>query len=80
MKNHMRSHIWMHGGLLAAIVAVVALNAAGFVVPSAFTYLIVVACPFMMVFMMVGMSHRQDQDGQADAGTGSDLEKRDVSR
>lgn len=57
----MRRHMWMHVGLLAAILAVFGLSALGVAIPNAVVYLIVLACPLMMVFMMVGMNH--DHEG-----------------
>lgn len=53
----MRNHTWMHAGILGAILAVFGLGALGVAVPTAVIYLILLACPLMMVFMMFGMNH-----------------------
>lgn len=53
----MRRHMWMHVGMLAAILAIFGLSALGVTIPSAVIYLVVLACPLMMVFMMFGMDH-----------------------
>jgi len=59
----------MHMGLLAAILAVVGLSALGVTIPTGVVYLVVLACPLMMVFMMFGMSHDKE-----DASHGSHSE------
>jgi hypothetical protein len=66
----MRNHTWMHAGLLTAILAVFGLGALGVAVPSAVIYLIVLACPLMMVFMMFGMNHGHEPDGPGGADDG----------
>jgi hypothetical protein len=55
--------MWMHVGLVVAIVGIVVLNALGVVVPTAVVYLVLLACPLMMVFMMFGMKHDRDGTG-----------------
>jgi hypothetical protein len=64
MKDHLRSHVWMHLGLLAAIAAVFVLTTVGVSVPTVVTYLIVAACPLMMIAMMVGMGAGHDGSAQ----------------
>lgn len=56
----MRRHLWMHGGMAAAIVAIVGLRALGVAIPTGVVYLVVLACPLMMVSMMLGMNHEDD--------------------
>ncbi len=58
----MRRHMWMHVGMLAAIVAIFGLSALGVAIPTGVVYLVLLACPLMMVFMMVGMKHDGDAD------------------
>lgn len=67
----MKRHMWMHISLLVAIVVVFGLSAVGVTVPSAVIYLVVLACPLMMVFMMVGMNHRDEPGSGHDHGTSS---------
>jgi hypothetical protein len=62
----MRRHRWMHVGLVAAILAIFGLSAFGVAIPTGVVYLVLLACPLMMVFMMFGMNH--DHEG----GSGSD--------
>lgn len=69
----MRRHMWMHVGLLAAILAIFGLGALGVTIPSAVIYLVVLACPLMMVFMMFGMDHDHDRtDTGHDSTVGHD--------
>ncbi len=63
----MRNHSWMHAGIIAAILVVFGLGALGVTVPTAVIYLILLACPLMMVFMMFGMNHG-DAPPQGSAG------------
>lgn len=58
----MRRHMWMHVGLLAAIAVLFGVSALGVTIPNAVVYLVVLACPAMMIFMMMGMGH--DHDGE----------------
>jgi hypothetical protein len=60
----------MHGGLLAAILVLFGLSALGVSIPTAAVYLVVLACPLMMVFMMFGMSHDRDDHDDHDASSG----------
>ncbi len=63
----MRNHTWMHAGILAAILAVIGLGWMGVTVPSGVIYLILLACPLMMIFMMFGMNHSHaTPEGSAD--------------
>jgi hypothetical protein len=64
----MKGHLWMHVGLAAAVVAVLGLNVIGVAVPTAVVYLLVLACPVMMIVMMAGMS--RDQTRSPSAGEG----------
>jgi uncharacterized membrane protein len=68
----MRHHLWMHAGLLAAILTVFGLSALGVTVPTAVVYLIVLACPLMMISMMFThdhdhKAHEPARDSSADA-------------
>jgi hypothetical protein len=70
----MRRHLWMHVGLVAAILALFGLSALGVAIPTGVVYLVLLACPLMMIFMMVGMNHDQE-DGSGhdhDTDTNSD--------
>lgn len=58
----MRRHMWMHVGMLAAILAILGLSALGVAIPTGVVYLVVLACPLMMVLMMLGMNHDGDAD------------------
>lgn len=62
----MRHHMWMHVGLLAAIMVIFGLSALGVAIPTAVIYLVVLACPLMMVSMMLGKDH---DHGSADPGS-----------
>ena len=62
----MRRHLWMHVGLVVAVVGVLGLSALGVDIPIGVIYLVVLACPVMMIFMMFGMNH----DHEAEAGQG----------
>lgn len=65
----MRNHMWMHTGILGAIVLVLGLGALGVAVPTAGIYLILLACPLMMIYMMFGMNHNDaTPDGSGEAG------------
>ena len=65
----MKSHLWMHVGLLAAIVSIFGLSALGVSIPVGVVYLVVLACPLMMVFMMRGMNHDHASPGERDGST-----------
>jgi hypothetical protein len=55
----MKHHLWMHGGLAAAMLAVLGLSALGVAVPVLVVYSIMLACPLMMASMILGgHSHR----------------------
>lgn len=66
----MRRHMWMHVGLLAAILAIFGLSALGVAIPTGVVYLVVLACPLMMVFMMFGMDHDHDKDHEGSGHQG----------
>jgi hypothetical protein len=74
----MRHHIWMHVGLVVAILGIVGLQALGVAVPIGIVYLVVLACPLMMVFMMIGMSH--DHGGSEDGNAPDGGEHRHATR
>lgn len=59
----MKHHTWIHIGLLIAVVAVLGSRAAGVGVPTAVIYLVVLACPLMMVLMMLGMRRDMTPSG-----------------
>lgn len=59
----MRRHMWIHIGLLIAVVAVLGSRAAGVGVPTAIVYLVVLACPLMMIVMMLGMQNHATGSG-----------------
>ncbi|MBI2706659.1 MAG: DUF2933 domain-containing protein [Actinobacteria bacterium] len=44
----------MHAGLLVALVGIVALSALGVTIPLAIVFLVLLACPLMMILMMSG--------------------------
>lgn len=50
----MRHHLWMHAGLLAALVGVLTLSALGITIPIGVVFLVLLACPLMMILMMSG--------------------------
>jgi hypothetical protein len=58
----------MHVGMLAAILVIFGLSALGVAIPQAVVYLVVLACPLMMVFMMFGMDHDHDHDDTGHQG------------
>lgn len=51
----MRRHLWMHAGLLVAVLAVLGLDALGVAIPIAVVYLIALACPVMLITMLLGI-------------------------
>jgi hypothetical protein len=59
---HMRTHLWLHGVIAVAVLGVLGLSAFGVAVPTAVVLLIVLACPAMMVFMMLGMGGHDHAD------------------
>lgn len=65
MHDH-RSHIRMHVGLLAAILALVMLRSAGVGVPTWAAYMVLLACPLMMVWMLFGMNQGSKAVSEAD--------------
>jgi uncharacterized membrane protein len=69
----MRRHLWMHVGLIAVMAGVFGLRALGVTIPTAVIYLVVLACPLMMVSMMLGMDHDHDHDSADSADGGSSV-------
>lgn len=53
----MQRHLWMHGALIALVIGVFGLSALGVAIPSGIYFLVVLACPLMMMTMMGGMGH-----------------------
>jgi Protein of unknown function (DUF2933) len=63
----MGQHIRMHAVLAAALLLLLALRFAGVAIPTAVVYVVVLACPLMMVWMMLGRhGHEREDDGRAD--------------
>jgi len=69
----MRGHMKMHLGLLAAITVIFGLQAIGVTVPAAVLYLVVLACPLMMIAMMRGHDH--GAHGAPAAGAASQVDQ-----
>ena len=53
----MRRHLWIHVGMVAAIIAIFGLDALGVAVPVVVVYLVMLGCPLMMGYMMFGTKH-----------------------
>ena len=68
----MRGHMKMHLALLAAITVIFGLQAIGVTVPTAVLYLVVLACPLMMITMMRGHDHRAHGAPEAGAASQAD--------
>lgn len=62
----MRKHLWMHGGLAAAMILILGLDAMGFAVPIVIVYAVLLFCPLMMASMVLGGHVHGQKDDPAE--------------